>query len=454
MSYLLWTQSSETKHVWYKDTTREELLDVIELEDNPSIRAERADSLASINWRTGRITAFWRENPEVGSPVPLGIVVNRGDIRDFIAWAATYINLRPFTAYCRIIDAERIAEYEDLQAGNTALENCLLGMVLAEAVAESSKGAANIAEITPNDCAATLSFALSRAAVLGFSGENLRWVEEDWHRARRLTNSRDQYPHLSYVRFLFETSTALVKENFPLVDRDQRIVSDCARDVLRSGTIQGYNWQTLAEDTPALRNLNEFQHAPREARVSLLRQFLLGTGHSPGVKFTLAVGYLASAIAPGSFEHYQLVRGLEPKIPGVLLAFGFWAGLYRKNSIAGFSGGLGRRVLRELERVGSLYSRPYCDIAIDELSVLLDADNKIGFRLGTPNAMEIELAPCINTVQGFATSQVENAPTVDQNLIREFDSRIAELTKLRNKLAGRPEQEPLFSRSRPKKSGR
>ena len=144
------------------------------------------------------------------------------------------------------------------------------------------------------------------------------------------------------------------------------------------------------------------------------------------------------------------MRDLESRVPGVHLWYGFCAGLYKKNSLQSFSGGLGRRIVRDLERNDSVYARPYCDIAISELEVLMGADKRFDFKLGLPGTIEIELAPCITTFQSVQQQPAERSEDVDE-LLRELDNKLRDLTRVRSRLAqllGATQQKPLFPAAR------
>src|SRR5436190_16871577 len=82
-------------------------------------------------------------------------------------------------------------------------------------------------------------------------------------------------------------------------------------------------------------------------------------------------GYLASCLHPGSLEYVDLVTSHLSGLPTLMLWYGVCAGLHPQSSVLSEFGGLGRRLLRDVLRREHILDRPDCDLAFDELQVLL-----------------------------------------------------------------------------------
>ena len=57
------------------------------------------------------IGLLWRDQPNAQSRAhPQSVLVSKPTTKDFLAWTATYVPLRPFTAFFRLADPEIIGE--------------------------------------------------------------------------------------------------------------------------------------------------------------------------------------------------------------------------------------------------------------------------------------------------------------------------------------------------------
>jgi hypothetical protein len=441
--------------MWYKLCRREELLELIERDGSSEIVAydtypfERFTELPIVHSQS---LAYWKDDPRKGSSIPTGVVVDSNELRDFIAWVATYISLRPFSAYCRILESETIEDLAQIREPTLGqLENCYLGIILAEC-ARKSPTPEGMKRLSPAECEGTLSFALARSIALGPGALMFGRIEAQWRKAGKLISPLVDSNDTGLILRIFRIANALSKSE--LVNAGDDPILDCARDISRFGEIRDNNWNYLTMEHPELRGAFNIQKLRREERVQRLRNIVDSPLRANNALLSFAIGYLGSTIAPGTFDHYATMRELESRVPGVVLWYGFCAGLYKKSSLQSFSGGVGRRVVRDLERNDSVYARPYCDIAINELEVLLGADKRFDFKLGLPGTIEIELAPCITTFHTLQHKPTERPEDVDE-LLRELDYKLQELVRVRNKInqvIKPPQQKPLFSTSRARRS--
>jgi len=438
--------------MWYKPCSREDLLDIIEQGGGEGVGAYEFGRFSDFSNKRFPLVAYWKDDPLSGSSIPAGVVVPVDEMRDFIAWVATYVPLRPFSAYCRIVDWETIDYFPDIHEPSLGkLENCYLGIILAESAKTTSTPEA-MKQLSPAECEGALSFALARAIALGPGVSLFGRIETQWRKARLLIAQNRDRDDSELILRIFRIAAAL---NQPRLYNDtDELILECAEDIRARGEVQSFNWSRLTSGHPELAGAADFQKLRREDRVQRLRSVVVPSIPIRDARLSFAIGYLGSAIAPGTFDHYGTMRDMESHVPGVHLWYGLCAGLYKKNSLQGFSGGIGRRVVRDLERNDSVYARPYCDIAISELEVLLDADKKFDFKLGLPGTIEIELAPCITTFQSVQKRTVQRSDDVEE-LLRELDYKLQDIARLRNRLAhsiGAPHQKQLFSASRGRRS--
>ena len=438
--------------MWYKPFSREELVDLIERGESPGLGAHKCERLTEPSVLPFQLIGYWKDDPRQGSSIPTGVVVPSNELRDFIAWVATYVSLRPFTAYCRIVEPDTLEYFSEMQEPSLAqFENCFLGIILAECARKISTPD-GMKRLSPAECEGALSFALARSVALGPGSLLFGRIEAQWKKARLLISRAADPNEVSndtgLILRIFQVAIALNKSG--TLNGDDELILDCARDISSVGEIREENWIQLTNRHSELRTAFDIQKLRREERVQRLRSVVGSAWTARDPLLSFAIGYLGSTIAPGTFDHFGTLRELESRVPGVLLWYGFCAGLYKKNSLQTFSGGLGRRVVRDLERNDSVYARPYCDIAISEREVLLSADKRFDFKIGLPGTIEIELAPCITTFHSLEQKPAERSEDVDE-LLRELDYKLQDLLRVRNRLAhlvGAPQQKALFPVSR------
>ncbi len=434
--------------MWYKSCSREDLLELIERDRGAELAAYNFERFTELPIGRSQPIAYWKDDPRQGSSIPTGVIISVNELRDFIAWVATYVSLRPFSAYCRIVESEATEYLSEMHEPTLAqLENCYLGTILAECARKAPTTEA-MKRLSPAECEGALSFALARSVALGPGVLLFGRIEAQWKKVRQLISPRAESNDTGLILRIFRIATGLNKSE--LVNGDDELILDCARDISLGGEIRDDKWVRLTNGHSELRNAFEIQKLRREDRVQRLRSVVDSSIRARDPLFSFAVGYLGSTIAPGTFDHYGTMRELESRVPGVLLWYGFCAGLYKKNSLQSFAGGLGRRVVRDLERNDSVYARPYCDIAISELEVLLGADKRFDFKLGLPGTIEVELAPCITTFQSLQQQPTERQEGVDE-LLQELDYKLQDLIRVRNRLAqlvGPAQQKQLFPASR------
>ena len=124
-----------------------------------------------------------------------------------------------------------------------------------------------------------------------------------------------------------------------------------------------------------------------------------GRRRKPQKTTVIALGLLASRIAPGSFEHVSLVIPDAGRLEGVLVWYGLFAGVTRGARLAEHYGGLGRRVLAEMLVDDTAFSRPRCDVGLDELEVIgMSAMYRDQLLRRSPGRLVIEIVPCVDAV--------------------------------------------------------
>jgi len=155
-------------------------------------------------------------------------------------------------------------------------------------------------------------------------------------------------------------------------------------------------------------------------------------------------GYLGSRIAPGELDHMSVVARIPLQAaPSALLWFGICSGLRSNGQILAFSGGLGRRILRDLEQASHVADRPMCDLAIAELEVLLNRDRPLtDFRPERNGSLTVELMPGVVTVVRWPRSPDAQTELLErrgiffetQDLVRDMLTALDRVDNVRRRL--------------------
>ncbi|HBE40311.1 MAG TPA: hypothetical protein DDW27_03760 [Bacteroidales bacterium] len=387
--------------MWTKNTSRGELLDLLQAERPLSMRnSSQYDLLNSDSHSDLQIA--WKEKPSQESALPRAIIVPHNKKRDFLAWALTYLtNFRPFTAYFRIFTKEDVEKYTIEQEPSLGkLESVCLGIILGEAATYLDTH--DIRQLSPSGCSRTFSFAMSRALALGLlKNEGNADMANAWQMARHLTNQPKLNLNVEYL--LIPWSVILLLADIVGIEKDHppQNILDACRDLFNKGDIEDSNWMTFVSTFPEHKDVLTLMRGTREERVVTFEKMfnmLLPMKNKDETTCAFLCGYLASLIAPGAIDHLNLLRPYVRELPSILLWYGLCTGLRNHSSMKNYSLGLGRRILRDLLQYEFFIDRPRCDISLAELELLV-VDNKmtLDFRTGRSGQMEIEIAPCVTT---------------------------------------------------------
>jgi len=199
-------------------------------------------------------------------------------------------------------------------------------------------------------------------------------------------------------------------------------------------------WDLLAREHPRLRDARREMQGPREGRVVFFEQSVLSlaeTRRSNSEFASFLFGFLASQIGPGTLDYLSLITPHVDQFPTALLWYGLCSGLQHRSSLHGFSGGLGRRALREILRRESVFDSPQSDIALAELEALTSSDTAaMEFRTGTQGVLAIEIVPLVTTTVRWPPRQADQPelfPTENSSV--DFRELYVQLDDLRTKIA-------------------
>ncbi len=395
------------------------------------------------------VLAVWLDQPAENFDLPVLLVTAEGRDRDWLAWAATYIQqIRPFTAFCRVLDIAALLSEDRILQPIKIGTLAHVGLILGETLSLS-----DLLPRSPNEPLTTLayngalSFALARELSLRGKSESYSQIIERWSLVRRLT--RQQERKLSSEIYSIST---LLYDRFHKYKTDKNALgnprlSDALIDLQERREVN-----LNAFFAPITRligaDIAESMRETREVRVTNFERAakaLINEPKLPEAEASFVLGYLASRIAPGSLAHAKLILSLPDRYPSSILWYGVCAGLAPETMILTELGGLGRRILRDLQSADDFLSRPRADLAWMELNILLGGDKVLDqFVTASPFQLKIELAPGVWTVVNWSsrTRAVQPAESISMprderiDIAREIERASHHLMTLASQVAG------------------
>ena len=434
--------------MWFLKTSKDGFIELLSTINRKSFQYIKLDSLPLDPPEQNELYAIWELDPFKVKSLPSMIITPSGQLIDFLAWTSTYFpSYRPLTAYIRVVDWDTANEFRliDNRMDLENLDEACVGIIIAE-VLSSSPYNSSYMPINPLLCASTYSYCFSKAMVLGLSEEFISEILNRLLKARKLTAQPNRAIDTdvlgliwnimiriySYDKFdtsnLFKNNidSQLSKKQKSLFDRFEeensyfKKIFDACLDIKQSGDIKEDTWNRLTNNLLDYGVINDQLGKSREKRVLFFEKMISGYEleriTNTNIKAFICA-YLVSKINLGTMSHVDLLVPYMSKYASILLWYGMLSGLVPKSTLLSDYDGLGRRLIRDLLVREDIISRPHADISVDEIEVFSTSDNPIkNFLRGSSNKLEIEIAPCINTVVRWGV--------IDKSLLTKSDIKI------------------------------
>lgn len=395
--------------MWVVDQNREQFLNTLQREAVPSDLNSTADirALATDPGR-GTIRMVWKHRPDSGI-LPALLVVSERDHRDLFAWVNTYLGgWRPITGLFRVVGNETVHRILEARLSPSVLwdyRSAALGMILGEAATQTANTSrdARAARSLFGTLNGTCSYAMGRAMSTGW--HDLAIVGRRWHLshvlARRGSSDHDLQAFCEVSSVLAEVAGLPVRAECGTRSVSEAVVGIChglhVRDEVDASALAA-----LTRDWPDLRDAFQNMDGTRERRVQAFDLAVRSVGerrrrsHQTAV---VALGLLASRIAPGSLDHTPLLIPYAHRMKSLLMWYGLFSGMTRAARLADHYGSLGRRILRDMLVCDQPFSSPSCDVALDELEVISASDLALqSVQPQSPERLVIEILPGVSTV--------------------------------------------------------
>jgi len=423
--------------MWISQVTRAEFLNVVQSERQLSVPDGLSlEQTTAIPKLSSDLLLAWKIDPRKQPALPCLIVLAEGATHDFLSWTSSYLmEYRPLTAQVRVLEQSHVDRYfvRTPEAWLGRLQSVCVAMVLAEMLGHLD-GDRELRSLPGVAFGNTYAFSRARDLAVWGIPDRDEWIFEQWQSARSLSCQ----PKLPFTaeeliypwRIIAQVAGSCVRDSQSV---EQKLFSEAAFDVSSSGTIRDEVWSQLI-GRAGLVDAHVLQRtSSREDRVLAWE---LVSRQRPGSEaaqlvHTFLCGYLANAVAPGSFEHWSLVLRSAAEPRGALLWYGLFAGLTPGSAVRDAFGGLGRRLLRDITSEASVLDRPRADIALTELAVLgSHRGRRPDVFTASSNMMLIEIAPCISTLVrwgGGAPAQEQLFERSERSADMAIESALLEL---------------------------
>lgn len=390
--------------MWTARLSRREVLELMLGASPPGSDALKDTTGVVFDGDPSAFHAFWSQKPAGALLLPEILVVpDGGEGELLVALNSSPHAPSPLTALTRVMtrsEAQLLFGSATLDGGADETLPSAVALALVEAVV-LSEGRVPLRQVTPALCKRTLSFAWGKALAARSPAAFVEKLPSRWVEAYSVVNSSAALSGLrASVAALVGPLSVCTQLGMGLQPTSAagKLADACFR---RDRSKQERAWAELAGRTGGVLSLDSLAAATREERGSYLQQMLKAVPPSNSDEsMAAACAFLATQVAPGSLEHFDLLRGATN--PSIAYWYALYASLQSPSEILSGLGGLGLRVVRDLARTEDVAGRPIADIAFSEVKALerVGIDN-LGRKFGHLGEVEVELVPFVTASFSF-----------------------------------------------------
>lgn len=395
--------------MWQTLVSRRELVDLI-LSGQQTVASvvEETKLFADIPKTERGVLLCWREDPALYDGFPIVAVLQDDERDDFIAAInSTSSAPSPFSAFCRTITASEAALYSqaNFNEGSREVLSALAGLSFGEAIAHAG-GSIRSTDLTPAICKRTIAYAWAKALSNRVPVEQFEKIIEGWFEALALSSASDR---IELMRRTVSSEVSILKiatEIYYGLPHGNLIGELCQALVDGDKRALDRQWSALTSHLPERISLFDIANSTREERGAIFQSALKHL-YASDIFDELApaiCAFLATQISPASFDHLDFLSTRSDV--RLSLWYAFMAALQKPRGVLGFAGGLGSRLIRDLDLRESFKDGPVGDISLSELRVLARAGLEgVSKKLGHSNEIEVEIIPLVTCSFRFQSRQ-------------------------------------------------
>lgn len=411
--------------MWSARLSRREVLELFLNAGRPAVASLQQTAGVTFEGDASVFHAFWEYEVAANFPQPNLIVVPDGSEGELlVALNASPHAPSPITSLTRVLtrsEARRLFVSSNLESADAALP-LAVALAMAEAVV-LSEGRVSLRLVTPALCKRTLSYAWGKALAAQVPAEFLEMLPERWAESYGIVNGSNAPPWIRGTVAAMVSPLAASAQLGLGVQPSSAAGKLAYATLLRDRSLQQKIWNQLVQSAGGAPSLESIASATREERGVYLQQMLKASAQRNADEASAATcAFLATQVAPGSLEHFELLRAGTH--PSVVFWYALFACAQTPTEILNGLGGLGMRVLRDISAIEVPLGRPLADLAFSELKALERVGiETLGRKFGHLGEVEVELIPLVTSSFSVhsRSSKTRNEPA--QQLSLEPESR-------------------------------
>lgn len=349
------------------------------------------------------VLLVWQDDVAWSRALPV-IVVKDKYLREFVAFVSTYVKTyAPFSAFFRIVPESKFLELTESLAlystGRRQLPHELVGIVIAEAFAQSGERATNISSLPIQACFATLSSSVLACFSAGYGPASIDEMIEKWGQTRRIISDDTLALSITSISAFWRIIFAVCVDPSPI---SENLLPPSTRDALESflrrGELTAQDWHLLCQGNSQLAALSEVLLGSKEDRIAGLDRTVAilqnSTSLTEGMR-ELLVGAAASFVANGAMSYLTLTKTFNESYPAAALWFGFFTAFNRRSDVFVSGESLGRHLESKIFVARNFFDSPNFDIDFSELQVIGSGSKSMRFRTQQTSSVTVEIIPMV-----------------------------------------------------------
>lgn len=353
---------------------------------------------------------FWRDFAASENRLPSIAMPTDGDVADFFADIASfYADYSPITAFMYVLphampELEELCKRggfkkEDMRSTRRRFSHLWIALAIAESVSAAFENSDADAGLNYSICRRSLSFSIARTAIL-YPEISSKSVVHRWEKLRQIV----KMPISDTVPDTLLSIATLIRDDEVSPDEfmscGDNFVHTLAGLVFSRVSFKEMN-EVLDNAYPGLSNEIYIFSKSFDERIGAFERGVARIKGASQSAFmdSIAIGYLANLIQPGSFSHLKLISKFSGYYPGVIIWYGFFSSLSDGFDANSLYHGLGRKLLRDIEADFDPFANPACDISLDELEALSRVNLSNSFlKPMQQRAVSVSLLPGVDII--------------------------------------------------------
>lgn len=374
------------------------------------VRLNREDFVSWLgNALSGAVTMPQTSNSRTEKPTDVTLVAPNGDVKaspvicipqaqmhDLFAFVSTYTNVRPFTAFFRVLPLELISV---LECGDAVIENkltiakCVAGAAMAEAWIASARDSDRPKNAFPL-LLASLSSVLGQAVLGGYNQDVSDWIVREWVELRMQPSDPFPAQDINGTSVAWKMmGSAVGSSNRASEKEDDILIIRFLSHAIAAGAIQPAALRIVAPLSSGA-DFETLIEASREERINRFNNVIsdLQRRRDRGLRAEFVAGLMLAIAGNGSFDLLRSAREFDGWLDGATTWFGICASLFDEGNLLAYGNSAGRRMVRDILVRRHPFEPPQADINSSEYR-FLSFGKALQSTTHAPNSLDIELLP-------------------------------------------------------------